>query len=430
MIKHKRKLRQRRGAVLVWVAVLLPVLLGIVGLSIDVGRLLIARAYLQAGSDMASLSGVIQLPDKDVARTAARDVLTANEPAAGGALEDGEMIFGTWDPPTRTFTPEAEPADAMMLTGSRNEDHSNPVPLFFLPILGESFADTHAVAIAYAAPRVGGWYSGGLIGGTAIIDGYDINDGPYGGANSGLPGSALSNGSMTVHGTPVVTGDARPGVTYTEATVNGNPDIGGTIAALTRPFDLAPVVIPTSISSGANDNNAVTGVQSNGNSFDPLPANNNLTVGSNRTGTMPSGNYYTNSFTVQGTLNITGPATIRVTGEWRITGQGRINLSGGPVQFFVEGNATLAGQGIVNTSQDPRNFTIYSTGDQVRWEGGSDFYGYIYGPFDPVVSIRGNNEFFGGAVGRVLEISGTGDIHTELGEGFDGPNRRLPILVD
>ena len=427
--------KNRRAAVLAWVAVLLPLLLAMTGLSVDGARIFLGRAFLQASADVASLSGVIRLPSTGAALNAARTVLTTNEPSAGAALADGEVIFGRWDPPSRTFSAGAEPANALKLLASRGADHGNPLPLFFLPIIGQSFSDVHAVATAYGAPRVGGWYSGGLIGMERVdlgrnstIDGYDINDGAYGGGNSGLPGTALANGSMTVHGSSVVSGSARPGVAYTEATVNGNATVEGETSALTRPLDLAPVDTPTSITGSTNDNSNITGTR-NGKSINPL-SNNGLNNGTNETVTIPSGNYYLSDFSVRGTVNITGPAKIRVTGSWDMTGQGIINTSGGPVEFYVEGTASLAGQGIANGSQDPRNLIINSTGPSVRWEGSSDFYGYIYGPFDPVVSIRGDANFFGGAVGRELVTAGNGDIHLEMGVGFDGPNRKLPVLVD
>ena len=324
----------RRGAILVWVSVLLTILLAMTGLSIDGARLFIMRAFLQTSADVASLSGVIQLPDTATALARARSVLTTNEASAGAALQDSEVLFGRWDPAARTFAEGAEPLNALRMTASRDTGHSNPVPLFLLPILGQTMADVNAVSTAYAAPRVGGFFSGGFIGmrsvdigGNANIDGYNFADGPYSDTNSGLPGSVLSNGSMRVHGNPVVTGDARPGVSYTQADVDVTPTIGGTISALTHPADLAPVQIPDSINSSANNNDAVTGVRSNGNTYDPLPPSNNFDAGNNQTATVPSGNYYFNTFTVRGTVNITGPAKIRVAGNWQMNAGGVINIS-------------------------------------------------------------------------------------------------------
>jgi len=438
-VKRRFTRPRRRGAVLAWMAFLLPVLLAATGLCVDLGRIFIGRAKLQAAVDLASLSAVIQVPNTVAGEAAAIDILTRNESEAAAGYQSGDVEFGNWDPDTRTFTPGGTPLNAARVSAGREAARGNPVPLFFLPILGESFSDVTAVGVSFAVPRVGGFASGGLIGkehvdigGTSLIDGYDFNAGPYGGDNAGLPGTALSNGSMVVHGTPVITGDARPGVAFTEATVKGNATVEGTTQALTKPLDLAPVVTPTSITDGANDNSNITAENDmSGESTDVFQGF-DLTAGQNETVTIPTGDYYLEDFTVRGTVNITGPARIRVTEDMRITSDGLINVDGtnGPVEFYLEGSGTLAGQGIVNIGQDPRDLIIYSTGPSLRWEGGSDFYGFLYGPDDPVISIRGDADFFGGAVGRELEIAGTGDIHTERGNGFDGPNRKLPILVD
>ena len=425
--------RHRRGGVLVWTAVLLPVLMSFVALCVDVGVILFTKSELQATADIASLSGAIELPNTTDARAAAVAVVTANDASAGAAMQTADVVFGNWNRDTRTFTAGGTPTDAIQVRASRDTAHSNALPLFFAPIFGSSFADVEAVGISWITTRLGGPVSGGLVGlewaevgGTALIDGYDPTAGPYGGTNAGLPGTVLSNGTMTVRGTPVVTGDARPGVSYTEADVRGNSTVGGSVAALTKPLDFAPVVIPTSINAGANDNSQVTstGNPINGsNTFDDSGPPETVT-------NMPSGDYYFSDMNVKRIVNITGPATVRVSGDLHINSQAAIYVDGGPVQFFIEGSGQLNGQGIVNLSQDPSMLTIQSTGPSLHWNGDSDFYGYLYAPFDSAITINGTADFYGGAVGRTLTISGTGDVHTDRGAGFEGPNRPLPLLVD
>src|SRR6186997_229131 len=53
----KQRIERRRGAVLVFAAILLPVFVAIVAFVIDLGRVTLTRAQLQRAADSAALAG-------------------------------------------------------------------------------------------------------------------------------------------------------------------------------------------------------------------------------------------------------------------------------------------------------------------------------------------------------------------------------------
>ncbi|HEY8393182.1 MAG TPA: pilus assembly protein TadG-related protein [Thermaerobacter sp.] len=73
------------GSAAVWFLLVLPVLLLAVGLSLDVGRLVVARAHAQAAADFASLAAVQELD---------LDRLSRGEPWLRAA--DAERVARTW----------------------------------------------------------------------------------------------------------------------------------------------------------------------------------------------------------------------------------------------------------------------------------------------------------------------------------------------
>ena len=71
-----------RGQALPIIALLAVVLLGMIGLAIDVGRLYVARAELSRAIDAAALAGVLELPDVAAAEARANAYLQENVPGA------------------------------------------------------------------------------------------------------------------------------------------------------------------------------------------------------------------------------------------------------------------------------------------------------------------------------------------------------------
>ncbi len=74
--------RESRGQVLPVIALLLVVLLGMIGLGVDIGRIYMEKAQLSRAVDAAALAGTVELPDTALAETEARDYLAYNMPRA------------------------------------------------------------------------------------------------------------------------------------------------------------------------------------------------------------------------------------------------------------------------------------------------------------------------------------------------------------
>jgi len=80
--------KRDRGQILPMVALMAVVLIAMVGLAIDVGRIMVAKAQLVRAVDAAALAGALKLPDLPAAEVEVNIYMAENEPDA------------TWDVPT------------------------------------------------------------------------------------------------------------------------------------------------------------------------------------------------------------------------------------------------------------------------------------------------------------------------------------------
>jgi Flp pilus assembly protein TadG len=102
------RLRGRKGATLVLVAILMTVLVGFTGIGIDAARLYVMRAQLQTTADAAAIAAIVEVNDKRPTNATAvavsyapKNLVERNTPSiAAGGVEPG-----TWDYSTNSFTP-------------------------------------------------------------------------------------------------------------------------------------------------------------------------------------------------------------------------------------------------------------------------------------------------------------------------------------
>jgi Flp pilus assembly protein TadG len=130
-----------RGQVIVWVAVMLPLFLSIVGLAIDGGTVFDARRELQNVADSAARAGAMQI-DQGVYRqssgaTVVLDIPAARQAAAAYLSSQGQGFAATID---------VEPKRVVVQV-SRN------VTTSFLRLVG--IRDVRITASSPAAPRYG-----------------------------------------------------------------------------------------------------------------------------------------------------------------------------------------------------------------------------------------------------------------------------------
>lgn len=133
--------RSEVGQALVWVAVMLPLFLAVIGLSIDAGTVFDARRELQNVADSAARAGAMQI-DQSAYRassgtTVVLDPATARQAAAQYVGSRGPGFAATID---------VEPTSVIVQV-------SRSVPTSFLRLVG--IGTVRITATAPAAPRFG-----------------------------------------------------------------------------------------------------------------------------------------------------------------------------------------------------------------------------------------------------------------------------------
>ena len=81
MLITRNRTRRRRGVVVVWVALLIPVLVGMTAFAVDIGYICMTRNHLQVAADAGAMAGVGALSESQDAARAKADELrkTAGE---------------------------------------------------------------------------------------------------------------------------------------------------------------------------------------------------------------------------------------------------------------------------------------------------------------------------------------------------------------
>jgi Flp pilus assembly protein TadG len=120
--------RHERGQVLALLALMIVVLVGVIGLAVDLGRIYIEKAQLSRALDAAALAGTLELPDTAMAESEARDYLGYNMPRA-------EFLAPDIDVPNQRVTIRAK----------------SPVDMVFLRLVGIDEYEVHAEAQAGAS---------------------------------------------------------------------------------------------------------------------------------------------------------------------------------------------------------------------------------------------------------------------------------------
>jgi Flp pilus assembly protein TadG len=117
-----------KGQVLPILALLLVVILGIIGLAVDLGRIYVEKTKLSRALDSAALAGTVELPDTTLAESEARKYLEFNMPEA-------EFLSPEIDVPNQRVTIRAK----------------SPVDMIFLRVVGIHEYEVEAEAQAGAS---------------------------------------------------------------------------------------------------------------------------------------------------------------------------------------------------------------------------------------------------------------------------------------
>lgn len=153
MLKPLQSPACRRGAVAILWVFLLLFLLALAACGIDLGYLMCVQTQAQAVADAAALAGAKGL-SFGAAQVQAKAQACARLNTANGqpvVLESSDVVLGTWNMDTQTFSPGGTGANAVQVTVTLTAARGNPANLFFAKVIGQNSADVTASAIAAAS---------------------------------------------------------------------------------------------------------------------------------------------------------------------------------------------------------------------------------------------------------------------------------------
>jgi Flp pilus assembly protein TadG len=154
----------QRGVVVIWFALLLPVLLGFAGLAIDLSRLYLTKVELQNAADAAALAGALSVSGSSGSYnwsnvTSDAQKIARNNFANGSKIQHVTIDMGYWDPSnpasglqafdTGTYLPAVQVT--IEISSTKN---GGPLPFFFGSFVGITSKDVQATAIAAAKAPV------------------------------------------------------------------------------------------------------------------------------------------------------------------------------------------------------------------------------------------------------------------------------------
>lgn len=147
--------RNEKGMVIVYVAILLMMLFGFLGLAVDTGHLFRVRNELQNAADAAALKGAwhlytrptdpTQIPTLqwEVALLQAKEMITENS-SDNAALKDAVVEVGYWNLSSSTLQPTSLPSPGVsdipavrVVTSRSAGSNGGPVSNFFMHLFGE-----------------------------------------------------------------------------------------------------------------------------------------------------------------------------------------------------------------------------------------------------------------------------------------------------
>lgn len=157
----------RRGVSIVWTVILIIVLIGLVGLAIDIGYVLLVSHQLQNGADASALAGAGFLKTGNTVdvRQAAVDLAAANEAARLpinlqlNASNDpaGDIVLGRFDRENDVFTPTLIAPNSVKVVARRASGFwGGEVPLVFARLAGVQSIEMRREAIAMNQGGTGG----------------------------------------------------------------------------------------------------------------------------------------------------------------------------------------------------------------------------------------------------------------------------------
>ena len=248
------------------------------------------------------------------------------------------------------------------------------------------------------------------------IDSYNSANGTYSATHTNSNGNISTNGPINFGTQARVWGDAHPGAAHPFPSHPSN--VSGAWGTLQAPLVIDP--IPQSaldavcFPAGNSNSNIIKG-----NPADPSPlVGNALTLGTQKTVTLPGGTYYFSSITLgtQARMTVTGPSIIYVDGGNVSVGtQADLNINAGvQTTFYIAGgNIAVSTQGDINNLGAPKNLMIYSTGNIINLTTQTDLFAAIYAP-NAAVNLTTQGDIFGSIMCKSFISSTQAGVHFDM----------------
>jgi cytoskeletal protein CcmA (bactofilin family) len=382
MIKKFRK--SQKGTVAILVGVMMPVMIGFIGLALDVANLVAVRTEMQNTVDAAVCGGCLKLTlpipgGQAQAKTEANSLIASNNFSSADA--------------TLTFTQDTvrNPANAPEI----NCTLTNAVPTHFMQVLGIATVNLNAYAEAILESKAenypGGPFNYTIFSNTKLT----INGNEY------IQGSVHSNGHLRLNGSLTITQRAEG---YTGVTATG-----------------------TSLTVGSLGANTTNEIKQDGN-IPQFAGVQNIAMPNYTQQVLdtPGLTTYNGDQAFNGNLNISG--NIYVNGN--VTIGGTITDTGA---ILATGNITVSGK---STISGANQVFLYSSGGQITINGDDGFGSgassvVAYAPAndgtaDGTITINGTNHLNGHVIGNSITINGGDDIYG-LDQGNDYPITSLTL---
>ncbi|HSU69759.1 MAG TPA: pilus assembly protein TadG-related protein [Tepidisphaeraceae bacterium] len=336
-----RKTRISRGVISVWVALTVPLMVGVGGLALDTSYVVLTAHQLQNAADAAALAGAIQVQNSTSQATTDAITYAGKNWAAGASVQlaTSDVVFGRYDQAKLTFTAGGTPYNAVQATARRTSTApGGSINLFFGPIFGVNTCDVSRTATA----MINGPFAAGVIA-------LDPTRPSSFGANGNLQFTVANGGIQVDSNDPSairVVGNATIAATELR-TVGGYTDPGNvTVPVIQTGVSPAPdplANLPAPTYSTASDLGAIN-----------LTGNKSQTVNNSGSGpwyysggiSMTSSNA---SLTLQPGIYVLGPPGLNISGG---------NLTANGVMFYFTGAPDKKGATTYGTVNLTGNGTV------------------------------------------------------------------------
>ncbi|MGA3334082.1 MAG: pilus assembly protein TadG-related protein [Terracidiphilus sp.] len=438
--------KSESGNVLVLTALCMTILMGFVGLAIDVGMLFRARLQMQIAADAAAAAAALDYKygESTKAQSDATAAATLN-----GMLPTGSATIN--DPPKSGYHQTAGYIEAVV---------SEPYPTFFMKVFHFNIVNVSARAVAGSASNGGCLWTLARSGTDVSLTGSGAitaqNCGIYDDSNASNALQVVGSGSITAKTIGIVGGYNNVG-----GHISPNPPTTG-IAPAADPLSLPAPTIPTGSCSGSacNPSNVGSGnmvlgpgtytsISNVGSGTLTLTPGNYIITGSlsNTSSTggkliLGAGNYTIGGNFTSTTSSVSGSLTLgaglyTVGGNLSLTGAG--SMTGSGVTFYTQGSTTVTGSGGMNLSA-PTSGTYSgvlffqpssdSHAMAITGSGGDDLQGIVYAPAAALtLTGSGNVTVSLDVIVDSMNITGTGTITLTNYAVIDNPNSVLDKLA-